>query len=48
MVSTILICPGLRDLERESWPIVQSHMIDAMVRLERSVVPSLQRWLEED
>jgi hypothetical protein len=43
-----IICPGLRDLDRESWPTVQWQMIDAMVRLERSVVPYLQRWLEED
>jgi Domain of unknown function (DUF4268) len=43
-----IICPGLRDLDRESWPTVQWQMIDAMVRLERSVVSYLQRWLEED
>ena len=43
-----IICPGLRDLDRESWPTVQWQMIDAIVRLERSVVPYLQRWLEED
>ncbi len=43
-----IACPGLRDLDRESWPAIQSQMIDAMVRLEQAVVPYLQRWLEED
>ncbi|EFH89176.1 DUF4268 domain-containing protein [Ktedonobacter racemifer] len=43
-----IACPGLRDLDREAWPSIQSQMIDAMVRLERAVVPHLQRWLEED
>jgi Domain of unknown function (DUF4268) len=43
-----IVCPGLRELDRASWPNVQLQMIDAMVRLERSVVPYLQRWLEED
>jgi hypothetical protein len=32
----------------KNWAIVQSQMIDAMVRLEQAVVPYLQRWLEED
>jgi Domain of unknown function (DUF4268) len=40
--------PNLRELDRTSWPAVQSQMIDAMVRLEQAVVPYLQRWLEED
>ncbi len=43
-----IACPSLRELDRESWPAIQSQMIDAMVRLERAVVPYLQRWLEED
>ena len=43
-----IACSSLRDLHRESWPTIQSQMIDAMVRLERAVVPYLQRWLEED
>ena len=43
-----ITCSGLRDLDREAWPAVQSQMIDAMVRLEQAVVPYLQRWLEED
>jgi hypothetical protein len=43
-----IVCPGLRELDRESWPAIQSQMIDAMVRLEQAVVPYLQRWLEED
>jgi hypothetical protein len=44
----IIACPGLRDLDCEAWPAIQSQMIAAMVRLERAVVPYLQRWLEED
>jgi hypothetical protein len=43
-----IACPGLRDLDREAWPSIQSQMIDAMVHLEQVVVPYLQRWLEED
>jgi hypothetical protein len=43
-----ITCPGLRDLDREAWPAVQSQMIDAMVRLEQAIVPYLQHWLEED
>jgi Domain of unknown function (DUF4268) len=43
-----IACPSLRELDRASWSAVQSQMIDAMVRLERAVVPYLQRWLEED
>ena len=43
-----IACPCLRDLDRETWPSIQSQMIDAMVRLERAIVPYLQRWLEED
>jgi uncharacterized protein DUF4268 len=43
-----IVCPSLRELDCESWSAVQSQMIDAMVRLERAVVPYLQRWLEED
>ena len=43
-----IACPGLRDLDRETWPSIQSQMIDAMVRVELAVVPYLQRWLEED
>jgi hypothetical protein len=43
-----IACPGLRDLDREAWPTIQSQMIDAMVRLEQAVVPYLQRWLEDD
>lgn len=43
-----ITCPGLRDLDREAWPAIQSQMIDAMVRLEQAVVPYLQRWLKED
>ncbi|HYU71558.1 MAG TPA: DUF4268 domain-containing protein [Ktedonobacteraceae bacterium] len=43
-----IVCPSLRELDRESWPTVQLQMIDAMVRLEQAIVPHLQRWLEED
>ncbi|GHO57561.1 DUF4268 domain-containing protein [Ktedonobacter robiniae] len=43
-----IACPGLRDLDRRTWPLIQSRMIDAMVCLEQAVVPYLQRWLEED
>ncbi len=43
-----MACPSLRELDREDWPVVQSQMIDAMVRLEQAVVPYLQRWLKED
>ncbi|SRR6266567_474404 len=43
-----IACPGLRELDREAWPAVQVQMIDAMVRLEQTIVPYLQRWLEED
>jgi hypothetical protein len=47
-IAWIIACPSLRELDRASWPAVQSQMIDAMVRLERAVVPYLQRWIEED
>lgn len=47
-IAWTIACPSLRELDRESWSAVQSQMIDAMVRLERAVVPYLQRWLEED
>jgi hypothetical protein len=47
-VAWTIICPSLRELNRESWSVVQSQMIDAMVRLEQAMVPYLQRWLEED
>ena len=47
-IAWTIACPGLHELDRESWSAVQSQMIDAMVRLERAVVPHLQRWLEED
>ncbi|GHO79926.1 hypothetical protein KSD_76970 [Ktedonobacter sp. SOSP1-85] len=43
-----IACPGLRDLDCEAWPSIQSQMIGAMVRLEQAVVPYLQCWLEED
>jgi hypothetical protein len=43
-----IACPSLRELDRESWPTAQLQMIDAMVRLEQTIVPYLQRWLEED
>jgi len=47
-IAWTIACPSLRELDRESWPAVHFQMIDAMVCLERAVVPSLQRWLEED
>jgi hypothetical protein len=47
-IAWTIACPGLHELDRECWSAVQSQMIDAMVRLERAVVPHLQRWLEED
>ena len=47
-IAWTIACPSLRELDRASWSAVQSHMIDAMVRLERAVAPYLQRWLEED
>jgi len=47
-IAWTIACPGLHELDRESCSAVQSQMIDAMVRLERAVVPHLQRWLEED
>lgn len=43
-----IACPGLRELDLQSWSTVQLQMIDAMVRLEQAIVPYLQRWLEED
>jgi hypothetical protein len=41
-------CPPLRDLDRRQWPALHAQMIDAMVRLERAVVPHLHQWLVED
>ena len=41
-------CPPLRDLDRSQWPAIQAQLIDAMVRLERAVVPHLQEWLVDD
>jgi len=41
-------CPPLRDLDRSQWPALQAQMIDAMVRLERAVVPHVQQWLAAD
>jgi hypothetical protein len=41
-------CPPLRDLDHTHWYLIQSQMIDAMVRLEQAVVPHLQRWLSDD
>ncbi len=43
-----LPCPPLRDLDRSQWPTLQAQMIDAIVRLERAVVPHLDKWLSED
>jgi len=43
-----LPCPPLRDLDRSQWPSLQAQMIDAMVHLERAVVPHLAKWLIED
>jgi len=42
-----LPCSPLRELDRSQWPALQAQMIDAMVRLERAVVPHLAKWLNE-
>jgi hypothetical protein len=42
------LCPPLRDLDQSAWPALQARMIDAMVRLERAVVPHLEKWLDDD
>jgi hypothetical protein len=47
-VLVTLPSPPLRDLDRSAWPTLQARMVDAMVRLERAVVPSLAKWLSED
>ena len=44
----VIACPGLRDLGQEAWPALQTQMIEAMVRLERALVPHLQPWLTDD
>jgi hypothetical protein len=41
-------CSPLRDLDRSAWPALQAQMIDAMVHLERAIVPHLQQWLPAD
>ena len=38
----------LRDLPEAEWPDLQAQMIDAMVRLERTLFPRLQSWFDDD
>jgi Domain of unknown function (DUF4268) len=40
--------PALRDLPPTEWPALQAQMIDAMARLESTMYPRLQPWLEEN
>ena len=38
----------LRDLPEAEWPALQAQMIDAMVRLERTLYPRLKPWFNDD
>ena len=38
----------LRDLPADQWPDLQGQMIDAMVRLERTLYPHLKPWFDDD
>ena len=40
--------PPLRDLPPEQWQDLQDRMIDAMVRLERTLYPRLKPWFDDD
>jgi hypothetical protein len=44
----VIACPSLRDLDQAAWPALQMQMIEAMVRLERTLVPQLHPWLTDD